>query len=63
MICFNLSLSRRDVSFRNFGSNDSVPALQHFLPVASRYLTTIVQLSGQAEEDCNFPTGDPLSTL
>ena len=63
VICFGLSLSKRDVSFRTFGSKNSVPALQYFLPVASQYLTTIVQLSGQAEENCNFPAGDLLSAL
>src|SRR5712664_954461 len=63
VVCFNLRLSKRGVSFRSFGSKNSVPALRHFLPVASQYLTTIVQLSGQAEENCNFPAGDLLSTL
>jgi hypothetical protein len=63
VVCFNLRLSKRVVSFRSFGSKNSVPALRHFLPVASQYLTTIVQLSGQAEENRNFPAGDLLSTL
>jgi hypothetical protein len=61
--CFSRTLSKRDVSFRTFGSKNSVPALQHFLPVESQCLTTIVQLGGQAEEDCNSPAGDLLSTL
>src|SRR5260370_35011712 len=49
VICFSLRLSKRRVSFRTFGSKNSVPALRHFLPVASKFLTTIVQLTGHME--------------
>ncbi len=63
VICFSLRLSKRGVSFRTFGSKNSVPALRRFLPVASQYLTTIVQPSGQAEENRKFPAGELLSTL
>src|SRR5712692_12036795 len=55
-LCNVISLSRRfsnDVFGRTSGSNDTVPALRDFFPLACQYSATIVQLTGQAEENCN----------
>src|SRR6266852_9604856 len=63
VICFTHKFSRLDVTRLTFGSKNSVPALEHSLPPACQCLVIIVKLSGQAEENSNFPAGDLLLAL
>src|SRR5260370_26595053 len=63
VIWYCYEFPRSNVPRRSFASKNSVPALQHCLPIACQRLSYTVKLRVQAEGNRSFPAGDFLSAL